>query len=86
MNFTSLQFYGLTLVLKILRKHFLNINAASAVLAKYEAFTNHPHDTELGLSITRFFARPLFIGGLRMAPPPSVSLLNFALAWDSDLS
>jgi hypothetical protein len=41
-NFTSLQCYGLILVLKTLRKLSLNMNAASAVLAKYEAFNSYP--------------------------------------------
>jgi len=41
-NFTSLQCYGLILVIKTLKKRFPNIDAASAVLAKYEAFNNHP--------------------------------------------
>jgi len=41
-NFTSLQCYGPILVVKMLRKRFLNINSASDVLAKYEALNNYP--------------------------------------------
>jgi len=41
-NFTSPQFYGLILVLKTLRRHFLNINAASGVLAGYDALNDRP--------------------------------------------
>jgi hypothetical protein len=41
-NFTSLQYYGLILGIKMLRKRFLNINAASGVLAKYETLNNRP--------------------------------------------
>jgi hypothetical protein len=35
-SFTSLRYYGLTLVVKTLRKRFPNTNAASAASAEYE--------------------------------------------------
>jgi hypothetical protein len=41
-NYTSLLCYGLILVVKTLRKRFLNTNAAGAALAKYEALNNYP--------------------------------------------
>ena len=42
MNSTSVQYYGLISVLRMLKKPFLNIGAASGALAEYEAFDNHP--------------------------------------------
>jgi hypothetical protein len=36
-NFTSLRCYGLILVVKTFKKRFLNINAGSAALARYES-------------------------------------------------